>query len=207
MSSSFAERPLRFFAKIAGSGFDESTGRASNRVSATVLRFRIQRTIDEESVMKVRTLCALACAIALFAVSSARAEEKDIIDTAVGAGQFKTLATALKAAGLVETLKGDGPFTVFAPTDEAFAKIPEEKLKAVLADKKLLTKILMAHVVAKKSVMAKDVMGLDGKKVNGFTIKIDDGKVSLGEASVIKADIKCSNGVIHVIDTVLIPTK
>jgi len=129
---------------------------------------------------------------------------KDIIDTAVGAGQFKTLATALTKAGLVDTLKGKGPFTVFAPTDAAFAKIPEDKLKAVLADKDLLTKILMAHVVPGKSVMAADVLKMDGAKVNGFTIATKDG-VRIGKATVTKADIVCSNGVIHVIDTVLIP--
>ena len=131
-------------------------------------------------------------------------DEKDIVDTAVAA-KFETLVAAVKAADLVETLKGKGPFTVFAPTDEAFKKLGDEKIKAVLADKELLKKILLAHVVVEKSVMAADVVKMDGKKVNGFEIKVDGDKVTLGGAKVTKTDIKCSNGVIHVIDTVLIP--
>ncbi len=132
-------------------------------------------------------------------------EKKDIVDTAVAAGSFKTLVTAVKEAALVETLKGKGPFTVFAPTDEAFAKIPEEKLKAVLADKELLKKILLAHVVVGKEVKAADVVKMDGEKVNGFKVQVADGKVKLGSANVTKTDIMTSNGVIHVIDTVLMP--
>ena len=130
---------------------------------------------------------------------------KDIVETAKAAGSFKTLLTALEAADLVETLKGEGPFTVFAPTDAAFKKIPEADLKACLADKKKLTKILMAHVVKSKAVMAADVMKMDGKDVNGSKIMVKDGDVMLGDAKVVKTDIKCSNGVIHVIDTVLMP--
>ena len=132
----------------------------------------------------------------------------DIVDTAVAAGSFKTLVTAVKAAGLVETLKGTGPFTVFAPTDDAFAKLPAGTLDAVLADKAKLTAILTYHVVAGK-VMAKDVVGLNGKTaktVQGGSLKIDTSHgVKIGGATVTKADIECSNGVIHVIDTVLIP--
>jgi uncharacterized surface protein with fasciclin (FAS1) repeats len=126
------------------------------------------------------------------------------------AGKFKTLATALKAADLIDVLKGEGPFTVFAPTDEAFAKIPEATLKAVLADKKKLTAILTYHVV-KGDVPAAEVVKLDGKgvkTVEGQEVKIgvEGGSVMLnGKAKVIKTDIKCSNGVIHVIDTVLMP--
>ena len=131
--------------------------------------------------------------------------EKDIVETAQAAGQFKTLVTALQAADLAETLKGEGPFTVFAPTDAAFKKIPEATLKAVLTDKKKLTKILMAHVVKGKAVMAESVMKMDGKDVNGSKVMVKDGDVMLGDAKVIKTDIKCSNGVIHVIDTVLMP--
>lgn len=138
------------------------------------------------------------------ASSRAADAKKDIVDTAIGAGQFKTLAVALEKAGLIDTLKSKGPFTVFAPTDAAFAKIPEDKLKAVLANKELLTKILMAHVVPGKAVMAADVVKFDGKKVNGFTILVKDG-VKIGAATVTKTDIECSNGVVHVIDTVLIP--
>lgn len=163
--------------------------------------------------MAIRTLLAAVLSLIVF-VGATTAEDKpkpkaaatkDIVDTAVAAGQFKTLAKALQAAGLVEALKGEGPFTVFAPTDEAFAKIPEETLKAVLADKEKLTKILMAHVVKGKAVMAKDVVGLKGEMVNGFKVNVEGKTVSLGNAKVIKADIKATNGVIHVIDTVLIP--
>ena len=130
----------------------------------------------------------------------------DIVDTAVGAGSFGTLVTAVQAAGLVETLKSAGPFTVFAPTDEAFAKIPAETLNAVLADKEKLTAILTYHVVAGK-VMAADVVNLtSATTVQGGTLKIDatDG-VKVNDATVVTADIECDNGVIHVIDTVLMP--
>lgn len=138
---------------------------------------------------------------------AADAEKKDIVDTAVAAGQFKTLVTAVKAAELVETLKGDGPFTVFAPTDEAFAKIPKEKLEGLLKDKKALTGVLTYHVVAGK-VMADDVVKVDSAKtVQGQPVKVkaEDGKVMVNNAQVIKTDIVCSNGVIHVIDAVLMP--
>ena len=140
-------------------------------------------------------------------VIAANKAEKDIVDTAAGAEQFKTLVTAIKAAGLVETLKGEGPFTVFAPTDEAFAKIPKEKLEALLKDKKALTAVLTYHVVSGK-VMAEDVVKLDSAKtVEGQKVKIvtTDGKVTINGAKVVKTDIACKNGVIHVIDTVLMP--
>ncbi len=135
---------------------------------------------------------------------------KDIVDTAVGAGSFKTLAAALTAADLVSTLKGPGPFTVFAPTDAAFAKIPKADLDAILADKKKLTEILTYHVVA-GSVPAKTVLTLAGKSaktVNGAEVKIgvSGGKVTLnGNVNVTAVDVKASNGIIHVIDTVLLP--
>ena len=135
--------------------------------------------------------------------------EKDIVDTAVGAGQFKTLVTAVKAADLVDTLKGEGPFTVFAPTDEAFAKIPKEKLDALLKDKKALTAVLTYHVVPGK-VMAADVVKLDSAKtVQGKSLNIvtRDGKVTINGVNVIKTDIVCKNGVIHVIDAVLMPPE
>ncbi|MBZ0111562.1 MAG: fasciclin domain-containing protein [Thermoanaerobaculia bacterium] len=130
----------------------------------------------------------------------------DIVDTAVAAGSFETLVTALKAADLVDTLKGDGPFTVFAPTDEAFAKLPAGTVEALLADKAKLTAILTYHVVSGK-VMAKDVMGLtEAKSVEGRVLSIDTSNgVMIDGATVVKADIETSNGVIHVIDTVLIP--
>ncbi len=130
----------------------------------------------------------------------------DIVDTAVAAGSFGTLVTAVKAAGLVETLKSAGPFTVFAPTDEAFAKIPADTLNAVLADKAKLTAILTYHVVAGK-VLAADVVNLtSAKTVQGGELKIStEGGVKVNDANVIKTDIECDNGVIHVIDTVLMP--
>ena len=136
-------------------------------------------------------------------VIQAEEVKKDILETAGAAGQFKTLATALKEADLVGTLQGKGPFTLLAPTDTAFTKIPEAKLKAVLTDKALLTKLLKAHVIEGK-VLAADVRELDGKKLNGFLIETKNG-VKIGAAGIIKADIECSNGVIHVIDSVLMP--
>jgi uncharacterized surface protein with fasciclin (FAS1) repeats len=134
---------------------------------------------------------------------------KDIVDTAVSAGSFKTLTTALEAAGLVETLKGKGPFTVFAPTDEAFAKLPEGTLKSLLmpANKQKLKAILTYHVVA-GNVKAADVIKLSSvKTLNGqsVTIKVVGGKVLINGATVVKADIAATNGTIHVIDTVLMP--
>lgn len=132
---------------------------------------------------------------------------KDIVDTAVAAGSFKILAKALAEADLVEALKEEGPFTVFAPTDEAFEKLPEGTLEAVLKDKEKLTAILKYHVVAGK-VTAKDVVKLEEAEtlLKDAKVKIDatDG-VKINGAKVIKADIDCTNGVIHVIDTVLIP--
>ncbi len=131
----------------------------------------------------------------------------DIVDTAVAAGNFKTLAAALQAAGLIETLKGKGPFTVFAPTDEAFAKLPAGTVEALLKDKEKLTKILLYHVVA-GNVMAKDVVKLKtAKTVQGSSVKITvkGGKVMVDNANVVKTDIATSNGVIHVIDSVIIP--
>jgi len=133
------------------------------------------------------------------------AQAKDIIDTAVAAGSFKTLATALGAAGLVDTLKGKGPFTVFAPTDEAFAKIPKADLEALLKDKAKLTAVLTYHVVAGK-VMAADVKAGKVKTVQGSELTISKTSgVSVDNAKVIKTDIIADNGVIHVIDTVIIP--
>lgn len=131
----------------------------------------------------------------------------DIVDVAVGAGSFNTLVAAVKAADLVDTLKGDGPYTVFAPTDEAFAKIPKADLDALLADKKKLTAVLTYHVVPGK-VMAADVVKLDSAKTvqgESVTILVSDGGVKVDDANVVKTDIVTSNGVIHVIDTVLMP--
>lgn len=132
--------------------------------------------------------------------------KKDIVDTAIAAGSFQTLVTAVQAAGLVETLKGDGPFTVFAPTDEAFAKLPEGTVEALLADKEKLAAILTYHVVSGQ-VLAKDVAKISSAKtVQGSSLSIDTKKgVMIDKAQVVKADIMTTNGVIHVIDTVLIP--
>ena len=135
--------------------------------------------------------------------------KKDIVDTAVAAGNFKTLAAALQAAGLVDTLKGPGPFTVFAPTDEAFAKLPAGTVEDLLKpeNKQKLTSILTYHVVSGK-VMASQVVKLhEAKTVNGQDVKImaDGGKVMADNANVVQTDIQCTNGVIHVIDTVLLP--
>ena len=156
----------------------------------------------------LKRLFVVAAAVAVLAAPTAvRADShKDIVDTAVAAGSFKTLAAALQAAGLIETLKGKGPFTVFAPTDEAFAKIPKAALDALIADKAKLTKVLTYHVVAGK-VMAADVMKLkSAKTVEGQMVKIDTSNgVMVNNAKVVKADVEASNGVIHVIDTVLMP--
>ena len=130
---------------------------------------------------------------------------KDIVDTAVSAGTFNTLATALKAAGLIETLKGPGPFTVFAPTDAAFAKVPPAQLQALLADKAKLTAVLTYHVVP-GVVMSKDVKPGMVKTVQGSTISLATaGGVKVNDAKVTAVDIVADNGVIHVIDTVIIP--
>ena len=133
--------------------------------------------------------------------------QKDIVDTAIAAGSFDTLVTAVQAAGLVETLKGDGPFTVFAPTDEAFAAIPEADLEALLADKEQLTAVLTYHVVAGK-VMAADVVELDSATTvqgSDVDIMVSDGGVMVDGANVVTTDIETSNGVIHVIDAVITP--
>ena len=138
-------------------------------------------------------------------LASAAAHAADIVDTAAKAGNFKTLAAALKAADLVKTLKGKGPFTVFAPTDEAFAKIPKADLDALLKDKTKLTAVLTYHVVPAK-VMASDVKAGDAPTVNGKPLKITtEGGVMVNNAKVIKTDVTASNGVVHAIDTVLLP--
>ena len=135
--------------------------------------------------------------------------DKDIITIAVEAGTFSTLATALKEADLVATLKQEGPFTVFAPTDEAFSKLPEGTLENLLNDKDALTNILKYHVVS-GNFMAEDVVKYESAKTiseKSFNIKVEDGKVFINDSEVITADIKASNGVIHVIDEVLIPNN
>jgi uncharacterized surface protein with fasciclin (FAS1) repeats len=159
--------------------------------------------------LMIRSVVALAAATALVAGTSVQAQQKDIVDTAVAAGSFKTLAAALQAAGLVDTLKGSGPFTVFAPTDEAFAKLPAGTVEELLKpeNKAKLTAILTYHVVPGK-VMASQVVSLkEAKTVNGKSVKIavDNGTVMIDNAKVVKTDIGATNGVIHVIDTVILP--
>jgi uncharacterized surface protein with fasciclin (FAS1) repeats len=147
----------------------------------------------------------LAPVLLTVAASGVFAKDKDIVDTAVAAGDFKTLATALKQAGLIETLKGKGPFTVFAPTDAAFAKVPKADLDALLKDKAKLTAVLTYHVVP-GAVMAKDVKAGKVKTVQGSELTVStDGGVKVDSANVTKTDIVASNGVIHVIDSVVIP--
>jgi uncharacterized surface protein with fasciclin (FAS1) repeats len=129
----------------------------------------------------------------------------DIVDTAVAAGSFKTLVTAVQAAGLVETLKGEGPYTVFAPTDEAFAKLPPGTLDALLKDKAKLTQVLTYHVVPGK-VMSSDVKAGPVKTVQGQSLTVTTmGGVKVDNATVVKTDILAKNGVIHVIDSVVLP--
>ncbi|MGQ7791619.1 fasciclin domain-containing protein [Faunimonas sp. B44] len=153
---------------------------------------------------------AVAFGLALGA-GGAFAAEKDIVDTAVEAGQFKTLAAALEAAGLVATLKGDGPFTVFAPTDEAFAALPAGTVEDLLKpeNKDRLTAILTYHVVP-GAVTSSDVAGLDrADTVNGkpLAISAEGGTVTVNDATVVSADVEASNGVIHVVDKVILPPE
>lgn len=164
-------------------------------------------------MLKTHVIGSMAAVALVLAVVTARpvsAQSKDIVDTAVGAGSFKTLAAALTAADLVTTLKGAGPFTVFAPTDEAFANLPAGTVETLLKpeNKAKLRRILTYHVVA-GTVMAADVVKMaSAKAVSGdmLTIKTTGG-VTINGSKVVKADIKTSNGVIHVIDTVLLPSE
>ena len=157
----------------------------------------------------LRTFAAGAVAIALSLSAANAAEKADIVQTAVSNGSFNTLVTAVKAAGLVDTLKGPGPFTVFAPTDDAFAKLPSGTLQNLLKpeNKTQLVAILTYHVVPGK-VMSKDIAGkrTEAKSVEGDSVSIDaTNGVKVDNAKVVKADVEASNGVIHVIDTVIMP--
>ena len=157
----------------------------------------------------VRSLLAAAVVLPLAIGASRASAADDIVDTAVKAGSFDTLVTAVKAAGLVSTLKGKGPFTVFAPTDDAFAKLPKGTVENLLKpeNKSKLVSILTYHVVSGK-VMSKDIAGkaMKAKSVQGAEISIDATKdVMIDKAKVVKADIEASNGVIHVIDSVIVP--
>jgi uncharacterized surface protein with fasciclin (FAS1) repeats len=165
----------------------------------------------KSKVAGIASAVAVAAAIIgmAFGATLARAGKQDIVDTAVANGQFKTLAAALNAAGLVNTLKGPGPFTVFAPTDDAFAKLPPGTLDDLLKpeNKGKLTAILTYHVVP-GAVTSRQVTNLkEAKTVNGSMLQVStrDGKVMINNADVVKPDIETSNGVIHVIDAVLLP--
>ena len=154
----------------------------------------------------IRTWIAAAAVAAM--TSPAFAADKDIVDTAVEAGTFQTLVAAVQAAGLVDTLKGEGPFTVFAPTDDAFAKLPEGTVESLLENPEQLAAILTYHVVAGK-VMSGDLTDdMKAATVNGADITIDlDNGVMVNDATVTTADIETSNGVIHVIDSVILPPE
>ena len=157
----------------------------------------------------VAMMLGIALSTAAVAGGGMKEQSADIVDIAVGAGQFNTLAAALDAAGLVDTLKSDGPFTVFAPTDAAFAKLPEGTVESLLLpeNKDKLIAILTYHVVP-GNVMASDVVNLNAATtVNGGDVAIEvvDGNVMIDNATVVKTDIKASNGVIHVIDSVILP--
>jgi uncharacterized surface protein with fasciclin (FAS1) repeats len=183
--------------ETAGTAPGQTPGYASS-VSVSVLD-PLTQGVSMKSFSKGIAAAALVMASSL---SSAA----DIVDTAVSAGQFKTLVKAVQAAGLVETLKGAGPFTVFAPTDAAFAKLPPGTVESLLNDKQKLTQVLTYHVVPGK-VMAADVKPGMVKTVEGQSLKLSkDGRdVMVNNAKVTTADITASNGVIHVIDTVVLP--
>ena len=155
------------------------------------------------------TAFAGECPYSKTKMTSANAAQKDIVDTAVGAGSFETLVAAVKAAGLADTLKGDGPFTVFAPTDEAFAKLPAGTVESLVKpeNKDKLVAILTYHVVPGKVTSADVVKLSSAKTVQGSSIEIavENGKVRIDGATVVKADVNCSNGVVHVIDSVILP--
>ena len=153
-----------------------------------------------------RKTMIVAAIAALTVMPVSAGGQKDIVDTAVSAGTFTTLAKALQAAGLVDTLKGAGPYTVFAPTDEAFAKLPAGTVESLLKDKEKLTAILTYHVVAGKVTAADVAKVSEAKTVQGGALAIDASSgVRVNDAKVVQADVMASNGVIHVIDTVLLP--
>jgi uncharacterized surface protein with fasciclin (FAS1) repeats len=161
--------------------------------------------------MKKRLLWALPVALLATAYigysAMSQKAEKDIVDTAIAAGQFKTLVKLVQEADLVDALRGEGPFTVFAPTDEAFAKLPKSQVDALLKDKEALRRVLLYHVVQGK-VMASDVTKMRSAKTlqgQNINIRVRNNTVQINNAKVVKADIVCSNGVIHVIDKVILP--
>ncbi len=159
--------------------------------------------------MKAASVALILSVLATAMPAVAGSKKQDIVDTAVAAGSFKTLATALQAADLADTLKGKGPFTVFAPTDEAFSKLPAGTIESLLKpeNKDKLKAILLYHVVSGDVTAAQVVKLSSAKTVNGQDVKItvNDGSVMVDDAKVVKVDVLASNGVIHVIDTVLLP--
>jgi transforming growth factor-beta-induced protein len=162
----------------------------------------------KQSILAVTVLAAISVGLAM-SLAATPAAKRDIVDTAVSAGSFKTLTAAIQAAGLTDTLKGKGPFTVFAPTDEAFAKLPAGTVDNLLKpeNKRKLAAILTYHVVSGRVTAAQVSKMTEANTLNGkeLAIRMDMGHVMINDATVTKADIECSNGVIHVIDTVLIP--
>jgi uncharacterized surface protein with fasciclin (FAS1) repeats len=190
-----------------GKSHDALTVRPAFLANANIQELKMRNRV---TVFAATAAAIVAVVVAVVLGSTfARASKQDIVDTAVAAGQFKTLAKALDAAGLVATLKGSGPFTVFAPTDAAFAKLPAGTLQNLLKpeNKAKLTAILTYHVVP-GAVTAEQVTKLsEAKTVNGAVLKVSlrDGKVMINDADVVKPDIETSNGVIHVIDAVLLP--
>ena len=192
---------------LAACGSDSADTTAAPAETEAVAAETEAAAAETEAVAAETEAAAAETEAAAAATDAAAADApKDIIDTAVGAGSFTTLAKLLTDAGLIETLKGEGPFTVFAPTDEAFAAVPADTLAALAADKALLAKVLTYHVVPGKA-MAADLKAGDIATVAGPTVKltIADGKVMVNDATVITADVVASNGVIHVIDKVLLP--
>jgi uncharacterized surface protein with fasciclin (FAS1) repeats len=175
-------------------------------------RWTLNRSFTHSEVIMLRSITLLAAVGALVAAPAAvqaQMAPKDIVTTAVEAGSFTTLAAALEAAGLVGVLQGEGPFTVFAPTDAAFAKLPAGTVEALLADKETLTRILTYHVVAGR-VTSSQVVGLtSAETVAGIRVPIEvrSGEVYVGGAKVVTVDVPASNGVIHIIDTVMLPPQ
>jgi len=177
-------------------------------VQVHVMKSKQHIAIQNMKTIRILSLTALVATSSFLGVAHAETKAKDIVAVASSAGSFNTLVAAVKAAGLVETLQGTGPFSVFAPTDEAFAKLPKGTLESLLKpeNKEKLVAILTYHVVAGK-VMAADVKTMKVKTVNGkeLDVKVADGTVTVDNAKVVKTDVAASNGVIHVIDTVVLP--
>ncbi len=200
MNNSFLPDPHQE-QRVETQGIDTTSRRVSH------IRLIRRSYVNRKTLLSL--FAGLLVATSAFAAPAADGAKHDIVDTAVAAGSFKTLAAALQAAGLIDTLKGAGPFTVFAPTDEAFAKLPAGTVESLLKpeNKAKLAAILTYHVVPGK-VMAKQAMKLkSAKTVNGkaLTLKVTGGSLMVDKAKVAKADIDCTNGVIHVIDTVVLP--